>query len=69
MVRISLVSLLSLRVFISSLHLRGWWDSTDNAGTQILDGRYHPQTGFHLLDDMKLRGLEDLESGQLSMID
>lgn len=54
MVRISLVSLLFSLTFISSVHLSECWESTVNAGTQILDGRYHPQTGFILLDDMKL---------------
>lgn len=47
--RINLVSLLS-RTFISSVILSGWWKSTVNAGTQVLDGRDHPQTGFLLLD-------------------
>lgn len=63
------MSLLSPHTFISSVRLSGWWESTVNAGTQVLDGRYHPQTGFLFLDNMKLRGSKDLEPGKQSMMD
>lgn len=48
--RINLVALLSPRTFISSVRLSAWWESTVNAGTPVLEGRDHPQTGFLLLD-------------------